>query len=50
MQTKRLVIFLCLSILLPLVACKAKKCPAFDGANGGKRIEYKKNGLVRKRN
>jgi hypothetical protein len=49
MQTKSLIIFLCLSVLFPLVACKAKKCPTFDGANGGKRIEYKKNGLVRKR-
>jgi hypothetical protein len=38
------------AILLGEVACKAKKCPTFDGANGGKRVEYKKNGLVRKRN
>ncbi|MES2690652.1 MAG: hypothetical protein V4658_09635 [Bacteroidota bacterium] len=47
---KKLAIALSVIIMLPLFACKAKKCPTFDGANGGKRVEYKKNGLVRKRN
>lgn len=47
---KKLVIALSVIILLPLFACKAKKCPTFDGSNSGKRVEYKKNGLVRKRN
>lgn len=47
---KKLVIALSIIIMLPLLACKAKKCPTFDGANAGKRVEYKKNGLVRKRN
>lgn len=50
MRIKHFVILLCIVILLPLFGCKAKKCPTFDGANGGKRVEYKKNGLVRKRN
>lgn len=47
---KKLVIILCVILVLPLFACKAKKCPTFDGANAGKRVEYKKNGLVRKKN
>lgn len=42
--------FIIIAILgISFVACKAKKCPTFDGANAGKRVEYKKNGLVRKR-
>ncbi len=46
---KQLVIILCLLIILPLFACRVKKCPTFDGEHAGKRVEYKKNGLVRKR-
>jgi hypothetical protein len=46
---KKISYFLILVIVLPFFACKAKKCPTFDGANGGRRVEYKKNGLVRKR-
>lgn len=47
---KNIAVVLVLVLLASLVACKAKKCPTFDGANSGKRVEYKKNGLVRKRN
>jgi hypothetical protein len=50
MYFKTLVLLLCLIILLPFLGCKAKKCPTFDGTKGGNRVEYKKNGLVRKRN
>jgi hypothetical protein len=50
MYLKTLVIFLCIALLIPFGGCKAKKCPTFDGAKGGNRVEYKKNGLVRKRN
>jgi hypothetical protein len=47
---KNLFIVLALVFALALLSCKAKKCPTFDGAGGGKHVEYKKNGLVRKRN
>lgn len=47
---KKLIIIIGILIVISGIGCKAKKCPTFDGANGGKRVEYKKNGLVRKRN
>jgi hypothetical protein len=48
-MSKKVCYFLIVILMLPLFACKVHKCPTFDGANGGRRVEYKKNGLVRKR-
>lgn len=47
---KGLALFLVIAIGFGFIACKAKKCPTYDGDNAGRRVEYKKNGLVRKRN
>jgi hypothetical protein len=44
---KKLVLYLSFIVLVSSVACKAKKCPTF--VDGGKRLDYKKNGLVKKR-
>ncbi|MBW7844729.1 MAG: hypothetical protein H3C45_03610 [Bacteroidia bacterium] len=46
---KRIIIFLIVIIVAPQISCRVKKCPRFDGEYGGRRIEYKKNGLVKKK-